>query len=947
MTVPNESMRVEKEKPMPSKISYVLNTPNPNPGHRLGVNALEIDTKANYITDSDDTCSGVLYSGGRDGLLCCWNLNHKAQSRSDTKISFVNEEKPSSPSTSFKHQFQAHTHWINDIALTHHGQNVISCSSDQTVKLWRPREMRSLPHTLGHHNDFVKCLASPSANADWIASGGLDQRIYLWDLNGSGSRLTIDVGSTGPGQKGSVHALAASTDIIASGSPENLIRLWDSNTGQSIATLSGHQDNVRSLLISEDGRRARLISGSTDKTVKVWSIPERRCVTSLEMHAASIWSLHSRDPFLQLFWSADRNGCIFRTALDMGGESCSLNYLSQEQSGILKMTEWDGDLWVATKSSAITKRSSRKPLNNVAESNPPVEIKDTLTPSSDQPLDSYIFEVLEGSAKVTSTLELNDRQHVLTSDTDGSVVVWDVVKGISTQIFTDSSLEYVAKKLETDIFREKWFRADIRLGILMIELSENTCFTGEAYADELDLDVQVKDDQRVHLARWTLKNMFGSLEDLAEMSPENVAAGLALHTDIRRAFRSGSVPQLGYLQSLQPSRTIFSPDMHSFRIPPFGQLNLGLNIGLATPAPAYDPISFNMPRNLHSMKEESEESDSPRSPRSTMVSTLPPSFTSPSAPPTARVSQESYRRSTNQWEYFPGSHHSPYERPSMIDRRGSLPTTTSARPASPYSNSFMQKFRLFGSRKLSRTVSAGNMRESPSSESGRKSVDAGSRAPDSPDVSTTPAPATFGEVLRRQTQLKFESIRQGQPLSTATHLDPPTCRMPPETTIILSQAPADSVGLLDVYRGTVGTVIQDIETLEYVAPVWLGEMLFLGKVSNQDIKKVSFNLKPYPGSVLKCLPIGNSRLNANRMLRVRKIILFIYERLPESESLETGGGKPQENRLEDLEILCKDKVVTPTITLGTLRQFHWKDSSDLLLTYRLRQEAVPVPDSTL
>ncbi|KAI7050648.1 hypothetical protein KC352_g45752, partial [Hortaea werneckii] len=161
------------------KISYVLPLPDSAGGHRLGVNGLAVDRN-----------QSILYSGGRDGVICAWDLNLDLQ---NDALPDYDEKLPAPPATTLRQQIQAHTHWINDIALAQSNQALLSASSDITIKLWRPAATDRLPpQPIGFHSDYVKTLAVPSQNSDWIASGGLDRKIYTWDLNGGGQKLCID-----------------------------------------------------------------------------------------------------------------------------------------------------------------------------------------------------------------------------------------------------------------------------------------------------------------------------------------------------------------------------------------------------------------------------------------------------------------------------------------------------------------------------------------------------------------------------------------------------------------------------------------------------------------------------------------------------------------------------------------------------------------------------------
>jgi WD repeat-containing protein 48 len=136
------------------RISYVLeNAKSSEGGHRLGVNGLAVDND-----------NAILYSGGRDGIVCAWDLNLDLKNRSDvTDSTPTSEDKKPKSTTKFRAQTHAHMHWINDIALAQNNTALVSGSSDLTVKVWRPHseEDNTRVETIGEHADYVKCVTTP------------------------------------------------------------------------------------------------------------------------------------------------------------------------------------------------------------------------------------------------------------------------------------------------------------------------------------------------------------------------------------------------------------------------------------------------------------------------------------------------------------------------------------------------------------------------------------------------------------------------------------------------------------------------------------------------------------------------------------------------------------------------------------------------------------------
>jgi WD40 repeat protein len=136
------------------------------------------------------------------------------------------------------------------------------------------------------HNDSVTGVAF-SPDGRLLASGGLDNRIVLWDIN---TRQPIR--DPLAGHQGSILSLTFSPggDILASGSDDDTILLWDMQTFQPIGQpLKGHRDSVHSVAFSPDGKF--LASGSWDDSIILWDVATQQQVGILQGHQDDVYTV--------------------------------------------------------------------------------------------------------------------------------------------------------------------------------------------------------------------------------------------------------------------------------------------------------------------------------------------------------------------------------------------------------------------------------------------------------------------------------------------------------------------------------------------------------------------------------------------------------------------------------------------------------------------------------
>src|SRR5262249_17296788 len=110
--------------------------------------------------------------------------------------------------------------------------------------------------------------------ADYVASGA----------NGLISATTTGEVQPFTGHTGLVLTIAVSPDgrQALSGSADKTLRLWDLATGRELRRLEGHSEEVLAVVFSVDGRRA--LSGGQDRTVRLWDLPSGRELRCLRGH---------------------------------------------------------------------------------------------------------------------------------------------------------------------------------------------------------------------------------------------------------------------------------------------------------------------------------------------------------------------------------------------------------------------------------------------------------------------------------------------------------------------------------------------------------------------------------------------------------------------------------------------------------------------------------------
>ncbi|KAH9754394.1 WD REPEATS REGION domain-containing protein [Citrus sinensis] len=484
------STRPRKEK----RLTYVLNNSD-DTKHCAGINCLAV------LKSSVSNGVDYLFTGSRDGTLKRWSLADDVGSCSAT--------------------FESHVDWVNDAVLV--GDNtLVSCSSDTTLK------------------------------SNIVASGGLGAEVFIWDIeaalapsksgdameddcstgiNGSGNSLPVTslrtIGSSNSisahtsqsqgyvpiaakGHKESVYALAMndSGNLLVSGGTEKVVRVWDPRTGSKTIKLRGHTDNIRSLLLDSTGRYC--LSGSSDSMIRLWDLGQQRCIHSYAVHTDSVWALASTPTFSHVY-SGGRDLSLYLT--DLATRESLL--LCTGEHPILQLALHDDNIWVATTDSSVHRwpaegRNPQKVFQRggsfIAGNLSFSRARVSLEGSTPVPVFKEPNFTIPGIPGIVQHEILNNRRHVLTKDTAGSVKLWEITRGVVVEDYGKASFEEKKEELFEMVSIPAWFTVDTRLGSLSVHLDTPQCFSAEMYSADLQIAGKPEDD-KVNLARETLKGL--------------------------------------------------------------------------------------------------------------------------------------------------------------------------------------------------------------------------------------------------------------------------------------------------------------------------------------------------------------------------------------------------------------------------------------------------------
>ncbi|KAG9509179.1 Lissencephaly-1-like protein [Fragariocoptes setiger] len=212
-----------------------------------------------------------------------------------------------------------HDHNVSSITFMPSGDHLLSCSRDCTLKVWEV-STGFCKKTFVGHNDWIK-MVRVTKDGSLLATCSKDHTIIVWNANQNDQSTnnsnqirctlkdhdhTVECIAWAPESAyNSVVEAAEPTNnkdrsgpFLMSGSRDKTIKIWDVSVGTCLFTLIGHDNWVRGVCWHPGGKY--VLSVSDDKTMRVWDIVNKRCFKTLEAHSHFCTSIdfHSRHPFV-------------------------------------------------------------------------------------------------------------------------------------------------------------------------------------------------------------------------------------------------------------------------------------------------------------------------------------------------------------------------------------------------------------------------------------------------------------------------------------------------------------------------------------------------------------------------------------------------------------------------------------------------------------------------
>ncbi|KAL6845435.1 hypothetical protein ACP4OV_024930 [Aristida adscensionis] len=220
-----------------------------------------------------------IVSSSRDKSLLVWDLTNPVPATQE-----------GSPAADYGVPFRrltGHSHFVQDVVLSSDGQFALSGSWDGELRLWDLSTGLTTRRFVGHDKDVLS--VSFSMDNRQIVSASRDQTIKLWNTLGECKYTIGGVNGGGEGHSGWVSCVSfspytpAHPPTVVSGSWDRTVKVWNLSNCKLRCTLEGHKGYVNAVTVSPDG--SLCASGGKDGKTLLWDLVEGKKLYELDAGA--------------------------------------------------------------------------------------------------------------------------------------------------------------------------------------------------------------------------------------------------------------------------------------------------------------------------------------------------------------------------------------------------------------------------------------------------------------------------------------------------------------------------------------------------------------------------------------------------------------------------------------------------------------------------------------
>ncbi|KAG9127299.1 phosphatidylinositol kinase- protein kinase tor1 [Ceratobasidium sp. 392] len=198
----------------------------------------------------------------------------------------------------FERTLKGHTRSVHDVEFDSKGRWLVSCGSDMSIRLWDGEKDWVQARTFVDHDHSVHAVRFMPGDTI-IVSASRDRTVKMWNVESGHCVKTIQAHDDW------VRYVVPSDDgkLLATCSNDHTARLWDASTAENKMEMRGHENVVEVVVFapvaaypaihelasieSADKNKTPgqyIATGSRDRTIRIWSSASGQCLKTLAGH---------------------------------------------------------------------------------------------------------------------------------------------------------------------------------------------------------------------------------------------------------------------------------------------------------------------------------------------------------------------------------------------------------------------------------------------------------------------------------------------------------------------------------------------------------------------------------------------------------------------------------------------------------------------------------------